>query len=478
MHFRDHLFMSGATNKPAQFKTMMEQWQRDDFTAMDPALKYLAGIRAEVPPHRRFYRQRGRGHSKTSDTATSLTWALWAAKKRITGIVGAEDKKQAALVREQMETIARNNPWLLDRLDYQRTLVRNKFTGSEMQIMSRDVASSWGETHDFVYCDEFTHWTQPDFWSSLFSTFGKKESCVLIVTCNAGMGRGWHWQVREMARTSPLWHFSAQEGTLASWITKATLDEQRAALPINEFRRLWLNQWQETGGEFVTSGEVEACRDKSLFRRDQTQVDGWSYVAALDYAEKHDRTVGVVMHQENDTLVVDMMDVIDPRLQGQHTRVDWCRNWMRAVQRDFGGEHGKVYFVLDKYQLLGMAQDLTSEGFNIEFFEFGSGVGNWELSLILRQFILHQKLRWYPGCGAIEAPWGRDDLETELASLIVTNYANGRRWRFDHIQDDTHYDDRSFAVGAACWFFVKNSGGYDEWGFTPPERLVGFTAVA
>ncbi|MCC7419406.1 MAG: terminase [Planctomycetaceae bacterium] len=475
MYFREHLLMSAADNLPVQFSKIMEPWQRHDFESTDPALKYVAGLTTERPAKLCSWVQRPRGHSKTSDHATDLTWLLWASPRRITGIAAAEDKDQARLVREQMETIGRNNPWLSDRLDYQRNIVRNRHTGSQLEIISGDVASSWGHTHDFITCDEFTHWTDQKFWSSLFSTYAKKNNCLLSIRCNAGVGRGWHWDVRQMAAKNPNWYFSAPEGAvLASWLTPEKIDEQRAGLPRTEFNRLWLNIWQETGGEFVTLDEAEACRNANLVRLDRTRADGWKYVAAFDYAEKHDRTVGVVTHQEGSQVIVDMMDVIDPKRLGQTTRLSWCIDWMRAVRKDFGGEFGQVYFVLDKYQMLAIAQELMSEGFNIEFFDFGSGVGNWEMAVILRQFIIHQKVQWYHGCGRLDSPWGRDDLETELASVVVTPYQGGRRWRFDHIQDDTHHDDRAFALGAACWFIVKNSGGYEEFGFTPPERLQAF----
>ena len=475
MMARDPLFFIEQLRIPveghgtAKFGDRMDPWQRDDFLPMVPSLMHVAGLVDQAPDINQFYRQRARGHSKTSDIAAAITWLLWASPRPLDGYGVAEDKEQAGLIKKQMFKIGSDNPWLRGRLDYQKNIVKNIHTQGTFTIMSSDTASSWGLTPDFVVADELTHWTKEDFWSSIVSSFAKKNG-MLIVGCNAGMGRDWKWRVREHARLDPYWHYSAPEGCVASWISQKALDQQRGLLPQTEYSRVWLNLWQETGGEFVSEDEVRSCRNEKLAIRDRTENDGWRYVAALDYAPKHDRTVGIVGHQMDDKIVIDRMDVICPRVTGTSTRVDWCEQWMENIQRDFGGDVGEVYFVVDKYELVGVIERLRDRGFIIEEFDFKSGTGNWELSLILRFLIIHQQVQWYPDCGDLPTPWGKDNLETELASLIVENYAGGRRWRFNHLQDDTHHDDRAFALGALCHFIVMNSGGYAEWGIEPPAR--------
>jgi hypothetical protein len=89
----------------------------------------------------------------------------------------------------------------------------------------------------------------------------------------------------------------------------------------------------------------------------------------------------------------------------------------------------------------------------IRRFGFRAGHGNHALALLLRRLIVHRQVAWYPGCGAVpgEVPDGfeRDDLETELASLLLRQSAGGHL-RIDHVADGRQHDDRSFALGAAC----------------------------
>lgn len=491
MRFRENLIVDVDQQRTARLGPRMDPFQREDFEAIDPALKWLAG-RGDEPVKTRFWLQRPRGHSKTSDTATSITWLLWAGLYRKNGIGFAEDKKQAALLYEAMDKLRAHNPWLNERLRYYRsatqTQVVNVQTGSSIEIWSSDVASSWGIIPDFVIVDEITHWTNQELWTSVFSSWTKREG-LLAVLCNAGWGRDWRWEIKLNAMKHRRWYHASREGAIATWISQEALAEQKACLPPAEYGRLWLNMWQETGGEFVTLEEAMACRDPALPLRDRTPADGWPFIASVDYAPKHDRTVGTVLHQEADRLIVDRMDVICPTATKQATRVEWVDQWCDNVRERFGGKHGQVYFVFDEYQLLGTIQRLEEVAF-VHKFDFESGNGNWRMGMALRLFIIHQKIRWYgpdvtdsedqrPTCGLIldqhgapiKTPLERDDLEIELASLVVKPYANGKRWRFDHLQDGVHHDDRAYSLGAAVLFAVENSGGYEEWGFS--ESLWG-----
>jgi hypothetical protein len=305
-----------------------------------------------------------------------------------------------------------------------------------------------------VICDELCHWEKPEMWFSLLSSAAKKPECVLVVLTNAGVGRGWQWEAREAARTSERWYFSSLEGPQAPWINEEMLLEQKLLLPAPVYARLWENRWQHSDGEFVTLAEAEACRDESL-RIQERGEPGRQYVAAIDYAEKHDYTVGVVVHREGERIVVDRMDVVVPRPEAP-VKVQWVEEWMRRIATAFQ----RVTFVLDEYQLLGTVQKLQA-ALDVRRFEFRSGRGNHELALALRKLILHRELAWCGGCGQLEDADGRDDLETELSSLLLKQSASGR-CRIDHRTDGGHHDDRSFALGAACLQLVREGAG-EEW---------------
>lgn len=459
LFFRDSLVIDAASRDPRKFGDVIAPFQEADFEAMAPTLKWVAGVSDAVPKVRRFFIQRGRGSSKTSDLAICVLYLVAFGKRMLDMCVAAEDKEQSTLILKQAEKILANNAWLRDFVSIQRTKILNNRTGSSMVCLSRDKFSSFGLTPDLVIVDEFTHVTQPGFWHSLVSSFTKKER-MLIVACNAGTGYDWHWDVKQFAIDSPLWYHNSPHGH-APWYSKEAIDEQRALLSIHEFNRLWLNEWQDAAGEFVSLSEADACIDPNLSVRSKTVADGYWYVASLDYAEKHDRTVGCVAHIYNGKIIVDRMDVVVPeRLDPQVVPVAWCEEWIEEVSAQFGGKNGNVFFVLDKYQLLGSMQRLET-AYPIEPFEFKGGIGNWEMALILRHLILQKQIHWYPGCGSISNNGLRDDLSTELASLITKTSANGR-WRFDHTSSG--YDDRAFALGACCRFIVMNCGGLDEWG--------------
>ncbi|MCA8993398.1 MAG: terminase [Planctomycetaceae bacterium] len=446
-------------------RDVLQPWQLVDFSTLDPGWAQLAGRATEVDSRahiQRAYIERPRGHSKTSDMAVQLVWILLAARNPVRGLAAAADRDQASLIHEAVQRLVRANPTLCGDIELVQHWIRNRQTQSKLEIISSDVAGSWGALPDFVICDELCHWEKPDLWYSLLSSAAKKPSCMLTVLTNAGVGRGWQWQVREHAKTSSDWHFSSLEGPQAPWITETWLDEQRALLPEPVYSRLWLNQWQHSDGEFVTLEEAGKCCDNQLSYQPQSRSYGM-HVAAIDYAEKHDYTVGCVAHWEGNRIVVDRMDVVVPTPH-QPTPVKWVEDWMEEISSNFPN----VTFVVDEYQLLGVIQKYEHRA-NVKRFQFLSGEGNHRLALRLRQLILQQEVCWYPGCGAIPSPTGqRDDLETELASLILRQSTSGRV-RIDHRHEAGCHDDRAFALGAACLELSTRSQEVDFLRVTPPS---------
>src|SRR5690606_13538846 len=116
-------------------------------------------------------------------------------------------------------------------------------------------------------CDELTHWRSKKMWEAASSSYAKKNG-VLIVACNAGYGTDWQWDIRERAKKlhGKTWHFSCPMGP-APWRTQEELEEQEALLPYNEYRRLWWNEWQSSGGQFVMLEDAESCVDPKLKRQ-------------------------------------------------------------------------------------------------------------------------------------------------------------------------------------------------------------------
>ncbi|WP_230685407.1 hypothetical protein, partial [Streptococcus pneumoniae] len=77
--------VDGAGRQLSPLKDIMAPFQRKDFEARDPCLLWLANaprvVDGKKVPHpmpyiRRFFSQRGRGSSKTTDIAIDTMWAL------------------------------------------------------------------------------------------------------------------------------------------------------------------------------------------------------------------------------------------------------------------------------------------------------------------------------------------------------------------------------------------------------------------
>lgn len=439
------------------------RWQTADFVALDASWEAVVtgggvgvgGVIREGDSRsvvRRAWLERPRGHSKTSDMAVMVAWALVAGDTPITGLAAAVDRDQAGLLRRAVGRLVDANRGRLGELKVTEKGVRNQVTGSEMLVISSDAASSYGELVDFVLCDELCHWAKPDLWHSLLSTAAKRAHCLLVVLTNAGVGTGWQWQARELSRTSAAWHFSSLSGSQAPWITADVLDEQKRMLPEPVYRRLWLNEWQQSDGEFVTLAEAEDCRS-DILKEVSSGTIGTQYVAAIDYGEKRDYTTAVVAHHDGQRIVIDRLDVAVPS-SSRPVPTRWVEDWIERQSAAFLG----LRIWVDEYQLVGLIQKFETR-LPISRFAFGSGRGNHQLAVTLRQAIVNRTIAWPAGCGAIERGDGqRDDLETELASLILRQSAGGRI-RFDHAP--SQHDDRAFVVAVACLKLIEQPT--DEW---------------
>ena len=147
---------------------------------------------------------------------------------------------------------------------------------------------------------------------------------------------------------------------------------------------------------------------------------------------------------------------------GHRADRDW-ETWIRKVHEDFAGKSGNVIFIVDDHQLLSIIQSLEDQGFNIERLNF-TMKNAYEMSVVLQQMVLHNRLKWYPGCGQIFDKNGneyntiadeKDDLVSEMASLVKKRTAHGR-WKMDH--EDGRHNDRCVTLGMACWFYVMSQG--------------------
>lgn len=296
--FRDHLVRDTGF-KTEEVGPNLDDWQRRDFMHTDDMWKFAARVSEYKPKHRRAYLERPRGHSKTTDIATMVLWALISAPVKIVGIAAAASEEQAKMILGAAEKIILDNPWLSQIVKIQESRVLNMQSGSECQAVAAKSNVRFGSTPDFVICDELTHWEGKQgkkLWTALFSGIHKVPTATMIVISNAGMGKGrsWQWGVRERFREDPAWYFSSLEGSIASWLSSEDLEEQERGLDDADFKRLILNQWVTSEKAGITSAELRTCM------KDEKPTLGRNHgfdaiIGGVDIGIKHDRTSLVLL---------------------------------------------------------------------------------------------------------------------------------------------------------------------------------------
>lgn len=272
---------------PRPFADCMDPWQDTDFRALDSGWqRAVIGSKASAT-HQRGWLERGRGASKTSDLAVMVAWALFASRRRLSGIGASGDQDQARLLRDSISRLLYINPWLAKILEVQAYRVLNTKTQSTLEIITSDAPTSYGLTPDFIVCDEVTHWRKRDLWDSLISSAAKRSTCMVVCITNAGLQADWQWHLREAVRNDPTWYFSRLLPAQVSWITPDRLQEQERLLPSIAYRRLWLNEWTSGGGDALTPEDIQAA---FLYNaRPQSQaLSGFEYVGGLDLGVSRD----------------------------------------------------------------------------------------------------------------------------------------------------------------------------------------------
>ena len=277
---------------PQPLAAVLDSWQDQDFRALDDSWRRVVGQQNVQPRYTRAWLERPRGHSKTSDAAVMVTWALSAARMKITGVSVACDRDQAGLLRNAVDALVRLNPWLGELLEVGATKISNKHTGSTLSIESADVASSFGWLVNFAVFDEVSHATKPDLFQSVLSSVAKKKNALLVSICNAGYRDSWAWTLREKLRTDEAWYFHRLDGPVASWMDERTLAEQQRLLPDKVYRRLWLNQWADGAGDALELADIEAALSLSGGSEPER---GYVYTLGADIGLTHDATAIAVV---------------------------------------------------------------------------------------------------------------------------------------------------------------------------------------
>jgi phage terminase large subunit-like protein len=417
-----------------------DRWQQDDFDAMDAAWLYAIG-RGPKPPVTRSWQERPRGHAKSSDLGTSLAWALFAAPQAVKGLAAAGDKDQAGILRDSIATLARCNPWLRPILDVQRNCVVNKKTGSQLDVISSDVATSWGALVDFAACDEISHWKNEDLFVSILSTVAKRSNAILACILNAGFTESFCWKLREQVRVDPGWHFSHVAGSQASWISADALAEQKRLLPPLAFCRLWLNEWTSGAGDALQEADIQA----SLTLEGPTleAEPDYRYFAGLDLSVSRDTSAFVIIGRHRSGLI--KLVAIYAWIPKPGTKVNL--DLVRVTVKEASVRYPGLLVAFDIYQAELMRQQLNRQG--VAMVEVGfSGKAAMEMASELIESFASHRIALY------------DDVEllADLRRLRIIERPGG--WRLDAPRTASNHCDRGIGLAMALW--GSRSSKYDN----------------
>ncbi len=448
--YLDHVVIDSTP--PRRWSLIREPWQTELVAPLVPAIEHACGLRPDYDGPLFFWFTLPKGHDKSSLIGRLLNWAIGFARNPIKAYAAAADKTQARIVRDAMKAEARRNLWLTERLRFNNWEVTG--LGGKLEIRSSDADTASGLIPDFVVCDEVTFWKSRDLYDVLFGGAGKRPHCVFIVITNAGL-KGpdqWQWLLREIARTSPAWHFhESPEGVrLASWMSEAKVAEIRKGLTPSMARRVLDNVWvdpAETEAQYLTRDQLTACTDPALTER--TRGDrGKTYVLAGDLGITKDRATMAVAHRDGDRVVLDTLKVWAAP-PGGRIDFDAVQAWAEQAVKDFRLRHA----IFDNNQAEFLTQRLEKLGLAVTRYSF-QGWGHTHLADNLRTLVQDRKIAWYPDAGRLTLPDGTaEDLITELARLVTVEQSASGMYRVDH--GPGQHDDRYTSLALAAYAVVK-----------------------
>ena len=153
--------------------------------------------------YRRFkysYNKVGRGHAKSTVQSGIATFAmvgdcyyppfqpdLRQFDMSPTVYCAATDRKQAKLVWEDAQMMAKNSPKILKDLEVKRTFIRNKVRGGSLEALSKETQNKNGLSICTAIVDEYHEWKTSIIFDAIRSAFGKRPQELLNTITTAGI---------------------------------------------------------------------------------------------------------------------------------------------------------------------------------------------------------------------------------------------------------------------------------------------------
>jgi len=365
--FRMNLLID-AGDSPRPYGDVYDDRQEADFAAADDAWRVVMGVPPETPnPIARFYSERPRGSSKSSDASLSAIHALTFSKRPLTLVAAACDRDQAGLIIAAARRLVACNPWLATAIETQTKRIVGLRTGGTLDVLSSDADSNYGLIPHAILLDELVHWNGESgerLFHSLFSGAIKRKSTLVSIITNAGLGRGtsWQWSIREKARDRDDWHFSRWDSP-AKWISATALEEQRDLLPDKVFRRLHLNEWSDDTADLLRAADVQAACTLPGPAPGRDRNKHHVVVCGVDVGLRRDSSAVVTTSLNLETQRASLLDVRgwSPKDFGGEVLISTVEDYVREIT----GRFNPNAISFDSWQFEGSAQKLCSEGLNM-----------------------------------------------------------------------------------------------------------------
>lgn len=398
----------------------------------------MAALLGDDGPRRHFW-LRARGRSKSTDVAAASIAMLLAGGCRAGDelICGAAGRDQASLIVRKARGLVERTPELAGGLVSVERYKVVTAHGAALEVISSDLATSWGRTPLWVAIDEIANWgtgeSDRTFAEALLTSLPKRANSRAVLVTTPSSPAHWSHALWQTALDDPLWRTSLVAGP-APWQDPAELESERRRLPDSLWRRLFACEWAAADDAIADSDAVNACvrHDGPL-----PPEPGLGYVIAFDLSTSRDHTAVIVAHAADEdgrrVIVADRVESWIPR-GGQVDLAD-VEAWIKQASKDYNG----AQVVGDPYQASLMIQRLRDAGLRIRPVTFSAGSNSRRAQMLMR--LIRDRTLNLPD---------DDALRRELLSLRLTEGSTPGVVRLARDSSSQGHHDRATALMLAA----------------------------
>jgi hypothetical protein len=356
---------------------------------------------------RKHYWLRARGRSKSFDTGAA-TLAIMLSGQVHGGdemYAAAAGREQAGILARKIRQIAECTPELAGSVEVQNFRVVTPRTGAILDVISSDLATSWGKTPRWLFIDEICNHDATDtargFVDALLTALPKRRDSVCLAASTPSSPNHWSRELWDFALSDALWRCSRSDGP-APWQDPAELESERRRLPVALWRRLYLCEWAELDDALATLEQVRACiGHEGILGPDPAD----SYVHGADLSYARDTTAVATCHVEvrggREVLAVDRLRAWRPA-KGRQIPLGEVAEYGSARAREYGG-----LINADPYQGVVIIQRWREAGHQVKAAAFNPLANSRRASLLLSLIRERQ----------IDLPADEPELFSEITSL-------------------------------------------------------------